>query len=76
MKKWIALLLCCLLPLSATAIEISEDQFYEWYDEMAYLVDCVINKKAPLAGADAAIEAMTFCLGMMESAETGEIVRF
>ena len=44
--------------------------------EMAYLVDCVINKKAPLAGADAAIEAMTFCLGMMESAETGEIVKF
>lgn len=44
--------------------------------EMAYLVDCVVNKKAPLAGTDAAIDAMTFCLGMMDSAENGEVIRF
>ena len=44
--------------------------------EMATIVDCVINKKVPLAGADAAIEAMTFCLGMMESAESGNVVKF
>ena len=44
--------------------------------EMAYLVDCVISGKKPLAGADAAINAMTFCLGMMDSAESGEVIKF
>lgn len=53
--------------------EISGNMYAQ---EMAYLVDCIINNKAPLAGAEAAVAAMTFCHGMMQSAETGEIVRF
>ena len=53
--------------------EISGNMYAE---EMAYIVDCVVNKKAPRAGADAAIGAMEFCLGMIESAETNEIVKF
>ncbi|MBE6384186.1 MAG: Gfo/Idh/MocA family oxidoreductase [Lentisphaerae bacterium] len=53
--------------------EISGNMYAQ---EMATIVDCVLNNKAPLAGADAAVEAMTFCLGMMESAETGDVVRF
>ena len=44
--------------------------------EMAAVVDCVINHKKPNAGAEDAIRAMNFCLGMIESAETGEVVRF
>lgn len=45
-------------------------------DEMASIIDCVITGKAPLAGAEAAAAAMTFCHGMMRSAETGEVVKF
>ena len=44
--------------------------------EMAAIVDCVINHKKPFAGAEDAINAMNFCLGMMESAETGKVVMF
>lgn len=44
--------------------------------EMATIVDCVTNGKKPLAGAEDAINAMTFCLGMMESAETGKPFKF
>jgi len=44
--------------------------------EMAVLVDCVRNGKKPYAGAEAAIDAMTFCLGMIDSAETGKVVTF
>lgn len=44
--------------------------------EIATVVDCAITGKAPQAGAKEAIEAMTFCLGMIRSAETGELVRF
>ena len=53
--------------------EISGNMYAQ---EMAYRVDCVITKRPPLAGADAAVNAMTFCLGMIESAETGEVVKF
>lgn len=53
--------------------EISGNMYAE---EMAYIVDCVVNKKAPRAGAEAAVGAMEFCLGMIESAETNEIVKF
>ena len=45
-------------------------------DEMAAIVDCVINHKKPRAGAEDAIRAMNFCLGMMESAETGKVIHF
>lgn len=44
--------------------------------EIAIVVDCVINHKKPYAGADEALQAMEFCLGMMESAETGKVVNF
>ena len=44
--------------------------------EMATLVDCVLTGRKPAAGAEDAVNAMTFCLGMMESAETGKVVRF
>ena len=45
-------------------------------NEMASIADCVINGKKPSAGAEDAIRAMEFCLGMIESAETGKVVRF
>lgn len=44
--------------------------------EDAVLVDCVINHKKPYANAEAAIKAMEFCLAMLKSAETGEIMKF
>ena len=44
--------------------------------EIATIVDCALTGKPPKAGAKEAIEAMTFGLGMIRSAETGEIVRF
>ena len=44
--------------------------------EIATVVDCALTGKAPKAGAKEAIEAMTFCQGMIRSAETGEVVRF
>ena len=53
--------------------EISGNMYAQ---EMAYLVDCVVANKVPLAGADSAVDAMIFCHGMMESAETDRIVRF
>ena len=40
------------------------------------VVDCVVNGRKPLATAQDAINAMKFCLGMMESAETGKVVEF
>ena len=43
---------------------------------MASVVDCVINGKKPPVGAQDAINAMNFCFGMMESAETGKVVKF
>jgi len=42
--------------------------------EMAVLVDCVLNHKKPWAGAAEAIASQTFCLAMMKSAETGKMV--
>lgn len=56
MKKWIALLLCCLLPFPALAIEVTDDELYEWYDEMAYLVDEFDIRRIDLPGADAACD--------------------
>ena len=44
--------------------------------EIAVVTDCVLTGKTPWAGAQEAIAAMTFCLGMVRSSETGEIVRF
>ena len=44
--------------------------------EMAVIVDCALNGKKPYAGAEDAINAMRFCLGMMESSESGKEVRF
>lgn len=44
--------------------------------EIATVVDCALTGKPPKAGAKEAIEAMTFCQGMIRSAETGEVVRF
>ena len=44
--------------------------------EIAVVVDCALTGKAPWAGAKEAVDAMAFCLGMIRSAETGEIVRF
>ena len=44
--------------------------------EMAVIADCVRTGKPPWAGAREAIDAMNFCLGMVESSQTGEIVRF
>ncbi|MBQ6470857.1 MAG: Gfo/Idh/MocA family oxidoreductase [Victivallales bacterium] len=44
--------------------------------EWENVVDCAINGKKPLAGAQDAVNAMEFCLGMMESAETGNVVKF
>ena len=44
--------------------------------EIAVIADCALTGKAPWAGAREANEAMTFCLGMIRSAETGEVVRF
>lgn len=45
--------------------------------EIAYIVDCAKNPEMkPYAGAEEAIAAMELCLGMMKSAETGEIVKF
>ena len=45
--------------------------------EIAYIVDCVKNPALkPYAGAEEAIAAMELCLGMMKSAETGEVVKF
>ena len=44
--------------------------------EMATLIDCVLTGKKPPVGAEDAINAMIFCLGMIKSAETGEVVRF
>ena len=44
--------------------------------EMAAVVDCAVHHKKPSAGAEDAINAMNFCLGMMESAETGKVVTF
>ena len=43
---------------------------------MATIVDCVIDGKKPLAGAEDASNAMTCCRGMMESAETGKPFKF
>ena len=45
-------------------------------NEIAYVIDCVINGKKTIVGAEDAINAMTFCLGMMESAETGKVFNF
>ena len=45
-------------------------------NEMAAIVDCVLTGKKPSASAEDAILAMEFCLGMMESAETGKVVTF
>ena len=45
-------------------------------NEMAAIVDCVLTGKKPSAGAEDAIRAMEFCLGMIESAETGKVVTF
>ena len=45
-------------------------------NEMAAVVDCVLTGKKPSAGAEDAIKAMEFCLGMIESAETGKVVKF
>lgn len=56
MKKWIALLICLLLPFGAFALEISEDEFYEWYDEMAYLVDEIGNRWIELPGSQQACD--------------------
>ncbi len=56
MKKWIALLLCLLLPLPCFALEISEDEFYEWYDEMAYLVDEIGNRWIEKPGSQQACD--------------------
>ena len=44
--------------------------------EIAVVTDCVLTGRTPWAGAKEAIEAMTFCLGMVRSSETGEPVRF
>ena len=44
--------------------------------EIAVVTDCVLTGKAPWAGAKEAIAAMTFCLGMVRSSETGELIRF
>ena len=45
-------------------------------NEMVAIVDCVLTGKKPSAGAEDAIKTMDFCLGMMESAETGSVIRF
>lgn len=45
-------------------------------NEMTSVVDCVVNGKKPSVGAQDAINAMNFCFGMMESAETGKVVKF
>lgn len=44
--------------------------------EIAVVIDCATNHTKPYAVAQDAINAMNFCFGMMESAETGKIVRF
>ena len=44
--------------------------------EMAAIVDCLRNGRPPFAGAEEAIRTMEFCLGMMESAESGRVVEF
>ena len=41
--------------------------------EMTKIVDCVANGGAPYAGAEEAIAAMEVALGMMKSAETGNV---
>ena len=57
-----------------TKFEGTSAQMFE--AEWDAVVDCVINGKKPLVGAQDAINAMEFCLGMMDSAETGNVVRF
>jgi len=45
-------------------------------EEMLAIVNCVRTGAKPYAGAEDAINAMNFCLGMIESAENDKIVRF
>ena len=42
--------------------------------EMGMLIDCITNGTKPRATADNAIEAMEFCLGMLDSSETGKVI--
>ena len=56
MKKWIAFLLCCLLPFSATAIELTEEHFDAWYEEMTYLVMEIGNRWIELPGSQEACD--------------------
>lgn len=44
--------------------------------EMAVIIDCAKNHKKPYAGAEEALNAMKFCFGMMDSAETGKVINF
>lgn len=64
------------IPVDEAALNIHKIQGGMYAEEMAYIVDAVINGKKPLAGAKEAIDAMTFCFGMMASAETGKLVKF
>ena len=56
MKKWIALLLCCLLPASSLALEVTEEEFDAWYEEITYLVEEIGIRRIDLPGEDAACD--------------------